>query len=257
MRKEEASVMLKQKTVIMKHKNVMLKQKTVMLNLFQHLKKRSRTKFGMTVHKFGVAVYKLGLTVLFTFFLSYTLAAQPVPGSYYDFVDATKDLPAGHDKTSLIIYRPDNVGVLNDIRCFLRIQDEAGQDITYDTSRITATYEWMSTPDIIHKYKHTYFLSGGMAMHLKLKKGHYKISLYTPVDQQNNFVYPESGEEARTALQSGVVEYSQPQTFQWESNVFEYNTENPTKVIFVTPTRNDNGFYNGGWVIDYKDGRKP
>ena len=120
MRKEEASVMLK--------------HKTVMLNLFQHLKKRSRTKFGMTVHKFGV-------TVLFTFFLSYTLAAQPVPGSYYDFVDATKDLPAGHDKTSLIIYRPDNVGVLNDIRCFLRIQDEAGQDITYDTSHITATYE--------------------------------------------------------------------------------------------------------------------
>ena len=185
------------------------------------------------------------------------MAAQPVPGSYYDFVDATKDLPAGHDKTSLIIYRPDNVGVLNDIRCFLRIQDEAGQDITYDTSHITATYEWMSTPDIIRNYKHTYFLSGGMAMHLKLKKGRYKISLYTPVEQQNNFVYPELGEEARTALQSGVVEYSHPQTFQWESNVFEYNTENPTKVIFVTPTRNDNGFYNGGWVIDYKDGRKP
>ena len=250
MRKEEASIMLKQKNVIMKHKTVMLKQKTVMLNLFQHLKKRSRTKFGMTVHK-------LGMTVLFTFFLSYTLAAQPVPGSYYDFVDATKDLPAGHDKTSLIIYRPDNVGVLSDIRCFLRIQDEAGQDITYDTSHITATYEWMSTPDIIRNYKHTYFLSGGMAMHLKLKKGRYKISLYTPVNQQNNFVYPESGEEARTALQSGVVEYSHPQTFQWESNVFEYNTENPTKVIFVTPTRNDNGFYNGGWIIDYRDGRKP
>ena len=243
MRKEEASVILKQKTVMLKHK-------TVMLNLFQHLKKRSRTKFGVTVHK-------LGMTVLFTFFLFYTLAAQPVPGSYYDFVDATKDLPAGHDKTSLIIYRPDNVGVLNDIRCFLRIQDEAGQDITYDTSHITATYEWLSTPDVIRNYKHTYFLAGGMAMHLKLKKGRYKISLYTPVDQQNNFVYPELGEEARTALQSGVVEFSQPQAFQWESNVFEYNTENPTKVIFVTPTRNDNGFYNGGWVIDYKDGRKP
>ena len=94
-------------------------------------------------------------------------------------------------------------------------------------------------------------------MHLKLTKGRYKISLYTPVNQQNNCVYPESGEEARTALQSGVVEYSQTKAFQWESNIFEYNTENPTKVIFVTPTRNDNGFYNGGWVIDYKDGRKP
>ena len=221
-----------------------------MMNLIQHLSNRSRNKFGMTHHK-------LGMTTFILFLIIVPLTAQPVPGSYYDFVDATKDLPAGHDKTSLIIYRPDNVGVLNDIRCFLRIEDETGKDITYDSSRITATYEWMSTPDIIRKYKHTYFLSGGMAMHLKLKKGRYKISLYTPVDQQNNFVYPESGEEARTALQSGVVEYSQPQAFQWESNIFEYNTENPTKVIFVTPTRNDNGFYNGGWVFDYKDGRKP
>ncbi len=195
----------------------------------------------------------LFLLLLFT---SSPAHSQPVPGSYYDFIDATKDLPAGHDKTSLIIYRPDNVGVLNDIRCFLRIQDEAGNDITYDTASITATYEWMSTPDIIRNYKHTYYLSGGMAMHLRLKKGRYKISLYTPTDQQNNFVYPETGQEARTALESGKVEYSKPQAFQWESNVFEYNTENPTKVIFVTPTRNDNGFYNGGWVIDYRDGRK-
>ena len=222
----------------------------VMQNLIQHLFNRSRNKFGMTANKLGITTFILFLIIV-------PLAAQPVPGSYYDFIDATKDLPAGHDKTSLIIYRPDNLEVLNDIRCFLRIQDEDGKDITYDSSRITATYEWMSTPDIIRNYKHTYFLSGGMAMHLKLKKGRYKISLYTPVDKQNNFVYPESGEEARTALQSGVVEYSQPQAFQWESNIFEYNTENPTKVIFVTPTRNDNGFYNGGWMIDYKDGKKP
>ncbi|WP_177206240.1 hypothetical protein [Treponema bryantii] len=41
------------------------------------------------------------------------------------------------------------------------------------------------------------------------------------------------------------------------NSFFEYNTENPTKVIFVTPTRNDNGFYNGGWIIDYKSARKP
>ena len=228
-----------------------------MLNLIQHLSNRSRNKFGMTHHKLGMTANKLRITTFILFLIIVPLAAQPVPGSYYDFIDATKDLPAGHDKTSLIIYRPDNTGVLNDIRCFLRIEDEAGKDITYDTSRITATYEWMSTPDIIRNYKHTYFLSGGMAMHLKLKKGRYKISLYTPVDKQNNFVYPESGKEARTALQSGVVEYSKPQAFQWESNIFEYNTENPTKVIFVTPTRNDNGFYNGGWIIDYRDGRKP
>ena len=198
-----------------------------MLNLFQHLLTRARNKFGMTV---------------ITLLLYTSLSAQPMPGSYYDFIDATKDLPAGHDKTSLIIYRPDNLPILNDIRCFLRIQDQEDKDITYDTSRLTATYEWMSTPDIIRNYKHTYFLSGGMAMHLKLKKGRYKISLYTPVNQQNNFTYPEAD----------------VRPFQWESNVFEYNTENPTKVIFVTATRNDNGFYNGGWIIDYKaPTRKP
>ena len=206
--------------------------KNVMLNLFQHLCMR-RTKFGMTAHKPGMTVFLL-------FFLFSALAAQPVPGSYYDFIDATKDLPAGHDKTSLIIYRPDNIGVLNDIRCFLRIENEAGKDVTYDKKTITATYEWVSIPDRANNYKKKYYLSGGMARHLKLKKGRYKISLYTPVDQQNNFVYAEADTKP----------------FQWESNIFEYNTENPTRVIFVTPTRNDNGFYNGGWIIDYRDGRK-
>ena len=202
----------------------MKRKNNVMLNLFQHLLMRSRIKFGMTVS-----------LLFFTFSL---LSAQPVPGSYYDFLDATKDLPAGHDKTSLIIYRPDNIGVLNDIRCFLRLENEQGNDVTY--SAATATYEWVSIPDRINNYKKKYYLSGGMAMHLKLKKGHYKISLYTPVDQQNNFTYAEADVKP----------------FQWESNVFEYNTENPTKVIFVSPTRNDNGFYNGGWVIDYRAGKK-
>ena len=175
------------------------------------------------------------MTIILILIFSAPLFSQPVPGSYFDFIDATKDMPAGHDKTSLIIYRPDNVGVLNDIRCFLRLEDEEGNDVTY--TACTATYEWMSTPDIIRNYKHTYFLSGGMAMHLKLKKGRYKISLYTPADQQNNFTYPQ--------------ENTKP--FQWESNVFEYNTENPTKVIFVKPTHNDNGFYNGGWIINYRE----
>ena len=202
----------------------MKRKNNVMLNLFQHLLMRSRIKFGMTVS-----------LLFFTFSL---LSAQPVPGSYYDFLDATKDLPAGHDKTSLIIYRPDNIGVLNDIRCFLRLENEQGNDVTY--SAATATYEWVSIPDRINNYKKKYYLSGGMAMHLKLKKGRYKISLYTPVDQQNNFTYAEADVKP----------------FQWESNVFEYNTENPTKVIFVSPTRNDNGFYNGGWVIDYRAGKK-
>ena len=73
-------------------------------------------------------------------------------------------------------------------------------------------------------------------MHMNIKPGRYKISFYTPVDQQFNFEYS--------------VEGTRP--FEWKSNTFEYDTANPTTVIFVTPTTNDNGFYNGGWNIDYK-----
>ena len=51
------------------------------------------------------------------------LQAQALAGSYYDFLDATKDMPAGHDKTQLIIYRPQNSEIINEIRCFLRIED--------------------------------------------------------------------------------------------------------------------------------------
>lgn len=161
--------------------------------------------------------------------------SQPVPGSYYEFIDATKDMQAGFDKTSLIIYRAENKGVMNDIRCFLRLQDMEGNDVM-DTN-CTATYEWVTIPDVVNQYKKKYFLSGGMAMHLKLKKGKYQITLYTPVDQQANFTYSDPSIEP----------------FQWESNTFIYNTENPTKVIFVYPTHNENGFYNGGWIIDYKE----
>ncbi len=177
------------------------------------------------------------LISLFLHLFPALLQAQALAGSYYDFLDATKDMPAGHDKTQLIIYRPQNSEIINEIPCFLRIEDEDGKDITYDTSKINATYEWTnSNPDVIFKYKKTYWLSGGCAMHLKLKKGKYKISFYTPIDKQNNWTYPKSDTKP----------------FQWESNVFEYNTENPTKVIFLVPTANDNGFYNGGWYIDYK-----
>ncbi len=176
-------------------------------------------------------------TIIFVLFLvtAGSLFSQPVPGSYYEFMDAVKDMPVQHDKKSLIIYRPDNTGNINYIRCLLRLEDEQGNDVTY--TACTATYEWVSIPDVINQYKKTYYLSGGMAMHLKLKGGRYKISLYTPVDQQANFNYA----KADTV------------PFQWESNTFVYDTENPTKVIFVKPTYDENGFYNGGWKIDYKN----
>ena len=71
-----------------------------------------------------------------------------------------------------------------------------------------------------------------MAAHLNLKSGQYNITVYTPkADTSQN---PCSNEE------------------DWLSNTFYYDTNNPTKVIFVIPTADENGFYNGGWYIDYK-----
>ena len=93
--------------------------------------------------------------------------------------------------------------------------------------------------NVVNKYKRTYFLSGGMAMHLKLKKGLYNITLTTPVDQQANFTYSDPS----------IV------PFDWQSNTFTYDTQNPTKVIFVYPTYNENGFYDGGWIVDYREHR--
>ena len=69
-------------------------------------------------------------------------------------------------------------------------------------------------------------------MYLLLQPGKYKISVYTPKDQQYLAKIENKNE--------------------WTSNVFEYDTENPAKVLFVSPTANDNGFYNGGWHIDFK-----
>lgn len=152
-----------------------------------------------------------------------------------------------HNPWSLIIYRPENNGDLNDVRCWLKIQDsQTGEDVTY--TKIKAKYEWVSMtkklqknpksiaglfiPDTnikLFKYQKTYYLSGGMAAHLTLPKGKYKISVYTPKDKTNLF---------KTENPDG-----------WTSNVFEYDTENPAKVIFVIPVTNDNGFYNGEWKI--------
>lgn len=136
-----------------------------------------------------------------------------------------------HNPWELIIYRPENNGDLNSIRCWLLLEDaETGEDVTYTKAK--ATYEWISIPNVVNQYKHAYYLSGGMAMHLNLKPGKYKISVYTPSDQTSFFECTNKD--------------------KWISNVFYYNTDNPAKVIFVSPTADDNGFYNGGWYIDYK-----
>lgn len=149
---------------------------------------------------------------------------------------------------SLIIFRPDNIGAMNDVRCWIKLEDaETGEDVTF--TKASAKYEWiwetitvdkknpkslaaLFKPNRIvnfHEYKRTWYLSGGMAMHLNLKPGKYKISFYTPKDKTN--LYPCDNKE------------------DWISNIFTYDTTNPTNVIFLKPTMNDNGFYNGGWFI--------
>lgn len=135
-----------------------------------------------------------------------------------------------HNPWELIIYRSENKSDFNYVRCYLRIQDENGNDVS--KSKVKATYEWTTIPNVVNHYKNILYLDGGMAMHLNLQAGKYRFSVYTPVDKQNSF--PCANKE------------------QWESNVFEYDTKNPAKVIFVTPVMNDNGFFAGKWWIDYK-----
>ncbi|WP_294428148.1 hypothetical protein [uncultured Treponema sp.] len=139
-----------------------------------------------------------------------------------------------HNPWELIIYRPENKEDFNYVRCYLRIEDKNGNDVS--KTKVKATYEWATIPNIVNHYKNQPFLDGGMAMHLNLKPGKYRFSVYTPPERQKGFKVTE-----------GIANKN-----QWESNVFEYDTENPAKVIFVTPVINDNGFYTGEWHIDFK-----
>ncbi len=123
-----------------------------------------------------------------------------------------------HNPWELIIYRPQNNGDLNYVRCRIKLQDaQTGEDVTYTKAK--ATYEWASIPNRVNYYKKSYYLDSGMAAHLNLQSGQYKITVYT-----DNSV----------------------------SNTFYYDTQNPTKVIFVIPVANENGFYTGSFRIDYK-----
>lgn len=139
-----------------------------------------------------------------------------------------------HNPWSLIIYRPANSYQINETRCYLKLEDaDTGEDVTYTKAK--ANYSWISEPKKGIPYERSYYLCGGMAMHLLLKKGRYKISFYTPKEK----VFGQGF--SRELLEK-----------DWNSNAFLYDTENPAKVIFVSPAANENGFYNGGWHIDYK-----
>lgn len=135
---------------------------------------------------------------------------------------------------SLEIYRPENYGHMNDIPCLLRITDMDGNDawdriISLDQSWY---YDMQTKPHWTHKYYRGSF-RGGAVLHLNMQEGTYLISVYTPVDLQDGMTLQNDGE--------------------WTSNTFVYKTGAPAlKVIFISPTANQNGFYTGGWHVDYR-----
>lgn len=155
-----------------------------------------------------------------------------VLASFYQLAAEKPDIK--FNSWELIIYRPENSSSnyhgMNEVRCWFKLEDEEGNDVTY--TKCKATYEWASMPDKVNFYEKSYYLSGGMAMHLIIQSGKYKISFYTPEDKQFGVKTPEKK--------------------TWTSNVFEYDTDNPAKVLFVYPGANDNGFYDGSWIVDYR-----
>ena len=130
----------------------------------------------------------------------------------------------------LIVYRPENDHPMNEIRCYIQITDDKGDDVTYSCGN--AFYSWANIPGRYFAYKKKYFLTGGMAFHINILPGKYKITVFTPKDEHYQIECENNG--------------------QWDSNYFEYDSENPINVIFVSPEVNYNQFYNGKWHINYR-----
>ncbi|MCR5125158.1 MAG: hypothetical protein K6B43_08200 [Treponema sp.] len=145
----------------------------------------------------------------------------------------------------LIVYRPQNSDNINLVRCWVKIEDFDGNDVTYTAAR--AAYAYMDRPKELSWYQRTFYLEGGMACHLYLNTAHgekYKISVYTPKSHVENFPIAPN---LRTDWDSDV--------FIYDSTKIENSADknyNPLKVIFVSPCANENWFYVPHWNIDYK-----
>ncbi len=137
--------------------------------------------------------------------------------------------------SALEIYRPENFGNMNIVPCMIRVTDMDGNDAS--SSIISISYSWYyeinkKKGKWLHRYWNGCF-TGGTVVHLDMKSGSYKISVYTPVKDQS--------------------EYASLTRQDWISNEFVYKTGSPAlNVIFVSPVANDNGFYTGAWHIDYR-----
>ena len=53
-----------------------------------------------------------------------------------------------HNPWELIIYRSENKTDFNYVRCFLRIEDENGNDVS--KSKVKANYEWVTIPNVVN-----------------------------------------------------------------------------------------------------------
>ena len=107
-------------------------------------KRKEKTCIRLTIIPKLKLVKKSFLFTVFVFLFLQILPAQPLPGSYYDFIEQTENMEVKPNPATLIIYRPENKGQMNEIRCFLRIQNEEGKDVTYNKDFCTATYEWVN-----------------------------------------------------------------------------------------------------------------
>ena len=137
---------------------------------------------------------------------------------------------------ALEIYRPENYGALNEVPCLLRIVDSEGNDAAEQIKDIS--FSWFYDMQHKHRWIHRYYrgcFTGGTIVHLDMKPGIYRISVYTPAEMQD--IYTSENENGG----------------DWKSNEFVYDTSAPAlKVIFVSPTANDDGFYNGGWQVSHR-----
>lgn len=142
----------------------------------------------------------------------------------------------------LIVYRPQNSADINAVRCWVRIEDMDGNDVTHTAAR--AAYAYMDRPRELSWYRRSFYIEGGMACHLYLNRGRYRISVFTPKSHVSDFPLPER-------LRA-----------DWDSDVFVYDSDivrnsvgegaNILRVIFVSPTANGDGFYEPHWKVDYR-----
>ena len=138
-----------------------------------------------------------------------------------------------HSPWELVIYRPLNKGDINDVRCYLVLEDAQTGEIVTKTALRKASYQYTSDLNTAYFYQRDPYLCGDMMMILNIKPGKYWISLWTPKDK------------------AAFLENPKPRR-DWNSNRLYYNTDNPIKALFVRPTKNDNGFYDGSWEISTK-----